>query len=101
MTHFNPKFPIKIPKIPKISIQIPIKTLKSLFKSQIPIKISKSLLKFLFNPPPQISSFSGHTQEVCGLAWSPDGSQLASGGNDNLLNVYDRAGGWVAVGGWQ
>ena len=32
-----------------------------------------------------------HTQEVCGLKWSPSGSQLASGGNDNLLHVYDHA----------
>ena len=32
---------------------------------------------------------SGHSQEVCGLKWSPDGSQLASGGNDNLLNIWN------------
>lgn len=31
---------------------------------------------------------NGHTQEVCGLKWSPDGRYLASGGNDNLLNVW-------------
>lgn len=31
---------------------------------------------------------AGHTQEVCGLKWSPDGSYLASGGNDNLLNIW-------------
>ena len=30
----------------------------------------------------------GHTQEVCGLKWSPDGTQLASGGNDNLVNIW-------------
>lgn len=30
-----------------------------------------------------------HQQEVCGMKWSPDGSQLASGGNDNLLMVWD------------
>lgn len=30
-----------------------------------------------------------HEQEVCGLKWSPDGSQLASGGNDNLLCVWE------------
>lgn len=30
-----------------------------------------------------------HEQEVCGLAWSPDGSTLASGGNDNLLCLWD------------
>ena len=30
-----------------------------------------------------------HTQEVCGLKWAPGGAQLASGGNDNILNVWD------------
>ncbi|XP_067928669.1 cell division cycle protein 20 homolog [Watersipora subatra] len=29
-----------------------------------------------------------HIQEVCGLEWSPDGKYLASGGNDNMLNVW-------------
>jgi WD40 repeat protein len=28
-------------------------------------------------------------QEVCGLEWNPQGTQLASGGNDNLLNIWD------------
>jgi cell division cycle protein 20 (cofactor of APC complex) len=32
---------------------------------------------------------AGHEQEVCGLKWSPNGQQLASGGNDNLLHVWD------------
>ncbi len=27
--------------------------------------------------------------EVCGLEWSPDGMQLASGGNDNLVHIWD------------
>ncbi|XP_045160528.2 cell division cycle protein 20 homolog [Mercenaria mercenaria] len=35
-----------------------------------------------------VGTLSGHTQEVCGLKWSPDGKYLASGGNDNLLNVW-------------
>ena len=29
------------------------------------------------------STLDGHQQEVCGLRWSPDGKQLASGGNDS------------------
>lgn len=33
----------------------------------------------------------GHTQEVCGLAWSPDGLTLASGGNENRLCLWDSA----------
>jgi cell division cycle protein 20 (cofactor of APC complex) len=32
-----------------------------------------------------------HSQEVCGLAWSPDGSYLASGANDNTLCIMDAA----------
>eukprot|EP01103_Thecamoeba_quadrilineata_P000477 TRINITY_DN10410_c0_g1_i1.p1 TRINITY_DN10410_c0_g1~~TRINITY_DN10410_c0_g1_i1.p1 ORF type:complete len:425 (-),score=78.68 TRINITY_DN10410_c0_g1_i1:489-1763(-) len=35
-----------------------------------------------------IASLRNHTQEVCGLKWSCDGSFLASGGNDNLLNIW-------------
>jgi WD40 repeat protein len=28
--------------------------------------------------------------QVCGLKWSPNGRQLASGGNDNMLCVWDE-----------
>lgn len=35
-----------------------------------------------------VGSYIGHTQEVCGLQWSFDGRYLASGGNDNLLNIW-------------
>lgn len=38
-----------------------------------------------------IGRMASHTQEVCGLAWSPDGSYLASGGNDNTLCIQDFA----------
>ncbi|KAF0689567.1 Aste57867_18986 [Aphanomyces stellatus] len=37
-----------------------------------------------------ISTLAGHDQEVCGLAWSPDGTKLASGGNDNALCVWNH-----------
>jgi len=37
-----------------------------------------------------VSSFTGHTQEVCGLKWSPDGSTLASGGNDNMVCLWNN-----------
>lgn len=36
-----------------------------------------------------VSTFSNHFGEVCGLQWSLDGSQLASGGNDNVLNIWE------------
>jgi cell division cycle protein 20 (cofactor of APC complex) len=51
-----------------------------------------------------VATMLGHTQEVCGLKWSPDGKFLArcvlccavlccahhlgSGGNDNLVNIW-------------
>lgn len=38
-----------------------------------------------------IGTMVGHEQEVCGLKWSPSGQQLASGGNDNLLHIWDSA----------
>eukprot|EP00299_Pterocystis_sp_00344_P003114 c1354_g1_i1.p1 GENE.c1354_g1_i1~~c1354_g1_i1.p1 ORF type:complete len:420 (+),score=90.63 c1354_g1_i1:450-1709(+) len=38
-----------------------------------------------------VSTLSGHTQEICGLKWSEDGTQLASGGNDNLVQIWSLA----------
>jgi cell division cycle protein 20 (cofactor of APC complex) len=40
-------------------------------------------------PAHHVATLVGHTQEVCGLKWSPDGTQLASGGNDNLCAIWD------------
>lgn len=37
-----------------------------------------------------VGTLVGHTQEVCGLRWSPNGEQLASGGNDNILNIWNK-----------
>ena len=34
------------------------------------------------------AKLEGHKQEVCGLKWSPDEQQLASGGNDNKLLIW-------------
>ncbi|KAL7330182.1 WD repeat-containing protein slp1 [Mucor circinelloides] len=31
----------------------------------------------------------GHSDEVCGLKWRWDGQSLASGGNDNTVNIWD------------
>lgn len=36
-----------------------------------------------------VMEFRGHSQEVCGLKWSFDGTQLASGGNDNNLMIWN------------
>lgn len=36
----------------------------------------------------KVATLTGHTQEVCGLKWSTDFRYLASGGNDNLVNIW-------------
>ncbi|PKA59236.1 Protein FIZZY-like 2 [Apostasia shenzhenica] len=36
-----------------------------------------------------IQSYRGHRQEVCGLKWSASGHQLASGGNDNVIFIWN------------
>ncbi|XP_061375329.1 cell division cycle 20.1, cofactor of APC complex-like [Gastrolobium bilobum] len=38
-----------------------------------------------------VGTYSGHQQGVCGLKWSASGRQLASGGNDNLIHIWDRS----------
>ncbi|GLV44001.1 fizzy [Carabus blaptoides fortunei] len=40
-----------------------------------------------------VASINGHSQEVCGLKWSTDGKYLASGGNDNVLNIWQAVSG--------
>ncbi|XP_017786330.1 PREDICTED: cell division cycle protein 20 homolog [Nicrophorus vespilloides] len=40
-----------------------------------------------------VATIPGHTQEVCGLKWSTDGRYLASGGNDNVLNIWQGVSG--------
>ena len=42
------------------------------------------------------TTFQHHTQEVCGLEWSPNGFQLASGGNDNVLAIWEPSTSTVA-----
>ncbi|KAK9103482.1 hypothetical protein Sjap_020736 [Stephania japonica] len=37
-----------------------------------------------------VSKFTGHKSEVCGLKWSYDNRELASGGNDNRLFVWNQ-----------
>lgn len=37
-----------------------------------------------------VAKIKTHRAEVCGLTWNAEGTQLASGGNDNKLYIYDR-----------
>ncbi|PLB38239.1 WD40 repeat-like protein [Aspergillus candidus] len=32
---------------------------------------------------------SAHSQQICGIVWSPDGSYLATGGNDNTCLLFE------------
>lgn len=41
-------------------------------------------------PDQWLRKLVGHKQEVCGLRWNPEDGQLASGGNDNKLMVWDK-----------
>ncbi|KAH7929258.1 WD40 repeat-like protein [Leucogyrophana mollusca] len=40
-------------------------------------------------PRHKVMELLGHTGEVCGLKWRADGELLASGGNDNVVNIWD------------
>ena len=38
-----------------------------------------------------VASSYYHKLEVCGLDWSPDGTKLASGANDNMVCVWNAS----------
>jgi hypothetical protein len=48
-------------------------------------------------PRHKVMELLGHMGEVCGLKWREDGELLASGGNDNVVNVWDGRVGDVGV----
>lgn len=54
--------------------------------------ISTSNVSTSATSPSIVRTLSAHKQEVCGLKWSPDEKQLASGGNDNKLNIWSMHG---------
>ena len=46
----------------------------------------------------KVMELLGHSGEVCGLKWRADGELLASGGNDNVVNIWDGRVGDVTEG---
>jgi cell division cycle protein 20 (cofactor of APC complex) len=38
-----------------------------------------------------LSTLTAHSEQVCGLQWSPNGRQLASGSNDNTVMIWDAS----------
>jgi len=49
----------------------------------------KNIITFDLRQKALISRCHGHSQEICGLKWSPDDRLLASGGNDNKLFLWN------------
>ncbi|CAN0921647.1 Cell division cycle 20.1, cofactor of APC complex, partial [Linum grandiflorum] len=43
-----------------------------------------------WNPDGRTLAIGGHKEEICGLKWSASGEQLASGGKDNLLHIWEK-----------
>ncbi|KAF7295183.1 hypothetical protein MIND_01057100 [Mycena indigotica] len=50
-------------------------------------------------PRHKVMELLGHNGEVCGLQWRKDGELIASGGNDNVVNIWDGRVGDTPVGG--
>lgn len=50
----------------------------------------KSILVHDIREKKLVSTLVKHEQEVCGLEWSPNGTYMASGGNDNLIYIWDQ-----------
>ncbi|KAF7338563.1 hypothetical protein MVEN_02082500 [Mycena venus] len=50
-------------------------------------------------PRHKVMELLGHSGEVCGLQWRKDGELIASGGNDNVVNIWDGRLGDAPVGG--
>ena len=50
------------------------------------------LLRDVRAPEPWTGRLNSHRSEVCGVKWSPDDRELASGGNDNLLLIWSPSG---------
>jgi meiosis-specific APC/C activator protein AMA1 len=36
-----------------------------------------------------LARITGHTQQICGVAWNPDGKLFATGGNDNNVLLFE------------
>src|SRR5947209_14800076 len=44
--------------------------------------------------PATITAYHGQTSTIFTVAWSPDGTRLASGGNDSTVQVWEARTGW-------
>ncbi|KAL4443096.1 hypothetical protein ABPG74_002163 [Tetrahymena malaccensis] len=51
----------------------------------------KSILIQDIRDPSILRIAKGHKQEICQVKWSPDQQYLASGGNDNMVAIWDIA----------
>jgi len=42
----------------------------------------------IFHPTPALYTYHGHSDQVEAVAWSPDGTRIASGGYDKTALVW-------------
>lgn len=71
----------------RIGVFAPVVNNHNLFSAG---SLDHSIVNYDLRARDAISTYNGHTQEVCGLKWSYDGKMLASGGNDNKLIVWSN-----------
>lgn len=57
------------------------------------LKTEKSPLRPLEFRETTLFIYHGHTREVKAVTWSPDGQRIASGGDDQTVQVWDATGG--------
>jgi len=50
-------------------------------------------LYFSLPTKPTVTKLSGHTRDVNSVSWSPSGTQIVSGSNDDTLRIWDVASG--------
>ncbi len=92
MSIFEPLKPVKSrPKRPFIIAGILLLLVAILFLCTNVNKDVQFVVHF-FNPPAHFT-YTGHSDAVSGVAWSPDGKRIASASSDGTVQVWNAANG--------
>ncbi len=92
MSIFEPLKPVKQrSKRPFIIIGIPVLLVAALLLCTNVNNDVQFVVRF-FNPPAHFS-YTGHSDAVSGVAWSPNGQRIASASSDGTVQVWDAANG--------